>query len=64
MIHHGEQIIITFMYFIIGLIVSTLLLLFDSKIDSEKNYLFLFLMNFLYPLMLPFYLFKSFFKKN
>ena len=63
MIHHGEELIITFVYFIVGLIISTLLLLFDSKIDSEKDYFFLFLMNFLYPLMLPFYIIKKFFKR-
>ena len=59
MIHHGEQLVIIFIYFIIGLITSTLWLLFDSEIDAERNYLFLFLINLLYPVMIPYLLIKN-----
>ena len=59
MIHHGEQLVIIFIYFIIGLITSTLWLLFDSEIDAERNYIFLFLINLLYPIMIPYLLIKN-----
>lgn len=59
MIHHGEQLIIIFIYFIIGLIISILWLIFDSEIDAEKNYLFLFLINLLYPIMIPYILIRN-----
>ena len=59
MIHHGEQLVVIFIYFIIGLITSTLWLLFDSEIDAERNYIFLFLINLLYPIMIPYLLIKN-----
>jgi hypothetical protein len=59
MIHHGEQLVVIFIYFIIGLITSTLWLLFDSEIDAERNYIFLFLINLMYPVMIPYLLIKN-----
>jgi len=54
------NILIVFIYFITGLIFSTLWLHFDKNVEADSHFILLFLMVFLYPLLIPILLIKKF----